>query len=86
MHAYFTPSLRGIVRFAKAAGVARRVTPHMLRHTSATLLLEGGVDLLFLQRMLGHESIATTAIYARVNDASLRRALERADLLVELVT
>ncbi len=56
----------------------------MLRHTSATLLLEDGVDLLFLQRMLGHENIATTALYARVNDASLRQALERADLLVAL--
>lgn len=70
-----------IKRFARSAGVERKVTPHMLRHTSATLLLEDGVDLLFLQRMLGHENIATTALYARVNDASLRQALERAGLL-----
>lgn len=68
-------------KFAAQAGVTRRVTPHMLRHTAATLLLEDGVDLLFLQRLLGHESISTTALYAHVGDASLKRALERANLL-----
>jgi site-specific recombinase XerD len=67
--------------FAKTAGVGRKVTPHMLRHTAATLLLEDGVDLRFLQRLLGHENIATTALYASVTDLSLKRALEKADLL-----
>jgi integrase/recombinase XerD len=56
----------------------------MLRHTAATLLLEDGVDLLFLQRLLGHENIATTAVYAHVGNANLRRALEKADLLSSL--
>ena len=74
--------LRGL---AAAAGVARRVTPHMLRHTCATLLLEDGVDLRVLQRLLGHENIATTALYAHVGDSGLRRALDRAGLLAGLV-
>lgn len=71
-------------RFAVLAGIVGRVTPHMLRHTAATLLLEDGVDLLFLQRLLGHENISTTAIYAHVGDASLRRALVKANLLEAL--
>jgi integrase/recombinase XerD len=75
---------RRLAVFACAGKVGRKVTPHMLRHTSATLLLEDGVDLRFLQRMLGHENIATTALYAQVNDASLRNALERANLLKAL--
>jgi site-specific recombinase XerD len=73
-------------RFAAASGVERKVTPHMLRHTAATLLLEDGVDLLFLQRLLGHQDISTTALYAHVADTSLRRALERAPVLQSLAS
>jgi integrase/recombinase XerD len=53
----------------------------MLRHTAATLLIETGVDIRFVQRLLGHSSIATTEIYTHVSDESLRTTLERADVL-----
>ncbi len=68
-------------RLAKEAGLVRRVTPHMLRHTAATLLIETGVDIRFVQRLLGHSSIATTEIYTHVSDEALRATLERADVL-----
>lgn len=68
-------------RHAGQIGLARRITPHMLRHTAATLLIETGVDIRFVQRLLGHSSIATTEIYTHVSDEALRTTLERADVL-----
>ena len=62
-------------RLANAAGLSRRLTPHMLRHTAATLLLEAGVDIRFIQRLLGHASISTTQIYAHVTDSALQRVI-----------
>ena len=70
--------------FAGQAGVRRRVTPHMLRHTAATLLIESGVDIRIVQRLLGHSSIATTEIYTHVSDETLRTTLERANILSAL--
>lgn len=61
-------------RHAKAAGL-EKITPHVFRHTVATMLLEQGVDLRFIQTFLGHSSIVTTTIYAHVNDKSQRDVL-----------
>jgi len=72
-------------RSAERAGLSRRITPHMLRHTAATLLIETGVDIRFVQRLLGHSSIATTEIYTHVSDEALRTTLKRADVLARLV-
>ncbi|NVO14425.1 MAG: tyrosine-type recombinase/integrase [Rhodoplanes sp.] len=75
-------SIRARLRVrARDAGLSRRVTPHMLRHTAATLLIETGVDIRFVQRLLGHASIATTEIYTHVSDEALRTTLARADVL-----
>ncbi len=77
-----TAALRDrIGRAARQAGIQRRVTPHMLRHTCATHLLDADVDIRIVQRLLGHASIATTEIYTHVSDTSLRRAVCQADIV-----
>lgn len=62
---------------AARAGIARNVSPHTLRHSFATHLLEGGANLRSIQELLGHESVTTTELYLHLDRRQLRATLER---------
>lgn len=64
-----------IKRQAEAAGIKKTISPHTLRHSFATALLEGGADLRVIQALLGHESIGTTEIYTHIDTSALRREI-----------
>lgn len=72
---------RALERAAKASRLKRKVSPHLLRHTFATHLLESGVDLRTIQLLLGHSSVQSTERYARVRAEHLRRVKSPFDLL-----
>lgn len=64
-----------IKKYQKILGIEKNLTPHMFRHSFATLLLEEGVDIRYIQHMLGHASISTTQIYTQVNMKQQRKIL-----------
>lgn len=64
-----------INRYAALAGISQHITPHMFRHSFATLLLEQDVDIRYIQRMLGHSSISTTEIYTHVSSTKQKDIL-----------
>lgn len=66
---------------SRSLRIEPHLTPHRFRHSAATLLIEEGVDIRLVQRLLGHASIATTEIYTKVSDNSLSSAIVAADTL-----
>ena len=65
-------------KWARQVGLPADVTPHTLRHSFATHLLDGGADLKSVQQLLGHESLATTQIYTHISIERLREAVLKA--------
>ena len=80
------PAFRKRLKVLSASkNILPHLTPHQFRHSAATLLIENGVDIRIVQRLLGHASIATTEIYTHVANVALQSAISCADTLSNLV-
>ena len=79
-----TEAARNIVKkYKEKAKIKKNITPHKLRHTLATLLLQAGVETSTIKEILGHESIATTQIYAHVSKTQMRKSAKKNPLFSE---
>ena len=67
-----------IKKYAKEAGIKKKVTPHVLRHSFATHLLKNGVDIRVIQQLLGHSSLSTTQIYTSVDMDTIKSVYDQA--------
>ena len=73
-----TQAVRNLIcKYVNGAGINKNITPHAFRHTFATLMLEEGADIKYVQEFLGHSSISTTQIYLHLSEASKRRVLAK---------
>ncbi|MFC0119904.1 tyrosine-type recombinase/integrase [Pseudoalteromonas xiamenensis] len=70
----------------KTVSIEANITPHMLRHTAASELLDTGLDIRFVQRLLGHANISTTEIYTHVSNSALQSKIEQASVRKKLLT
>ena len=66
-----------VTRVVKASGVGKQASAHSFRHTMATVMLEGGADIRYIQQMLGHSSLTTTEVYTRVSIRALKEVHDR---------
>lgn len=71
--------IRKLIRQMSIFASVDKITPHMYRHSAACQLLESGVDIRYVQRLLGHQSILTTQLYTHVNDNVLQRKIAKAN-------
>lgn len=75
---YDTSTIERIIReVTQLAGIKKRVTPHVLRHTLATSIMRNGGDIRFIQEILGHASVATTQIYTHIDENTLKEMYEK---------
>jgi site-specific recombinase XerD len=65
-----------VKKASKKAGIKKNVTPHLLRHSFATHLLEGGADIRYIQELLGHKDPRTTQIYTHVANRDIKRLVD----------
>ncbi len=68
---------RIVKKYAEMAGIKKKVTPHVLRHSFATSMLNRGADIRFIQHLLGHSTLATTEIYTHVDERTLREVYDK---------
>ena len=80
-----TQFIRKLLKQASKLAKVDSITPHMYRHSAACQLLESGVDIRFVQRLLGHQSILTTQLYTHVNDNILQKKIAKANTRSSIV-